>query len=146
MRYAASLFAEGYGQWILTTNPPSDTPGIRMGYGQLMRQEAELNGVPAEQIVDIEQRVYSTLEEAQAVRLTAEAQGWQSLLVVTSPYHTRRSRLIYRDVFRDSAIEIRVVPVINHWYEGATWWQDNYSVQATFLEYLKFLAHWGGYH
>ena len=76
MRYAARLYADGFGQWILTTNPLSDTPGIKMGYGQLMRQEAELNGVLAEQIFDIEQPIKSTYEEALAVRLSAATQGW----------------------------------------------------------------------
>jgi uncharacterized SAM-binding protein YcdF (DUF218 family) len=81
--------------------------------------------------------VYSTYEEAVAVRELARSQNWQSLLIVTSPTHTRRSRMIFRHIFADTGIDVYIRPVTEDWYDPKDWWQNRYQRRQVFLEYLK---------
>ena len=73
----------------------------------LVRRTALREGVPAARILVIPQLVHSTHEEALAIRHLAEARRWNGLLIITSPFHTRRARAIFSDVFRGSGITIR---------------------------------------
>jgi uncharacterized SAM-binding protein YcdF (DUF218 family) len=105
--YGALLFCEGYARWFVATNMPLNAPGIRSSYGELVRQEAIWQGVPEERILVVPGIVETTYQEAMAVERLAQEQGWRSLIVVTSPYHTRRARMAFGDVFRGA--DIRVV-------------------------------------
>jgi uncharacterized SAM-binding protein YcdF (DUF218 family) len=72
-----------------------------------------------------------------AVRALAEEQGWQSLLVVTSPAHTRRSHMIFREVFTDTGISIIIRPVMDEIDESEEWWQMKQKRKLVLNEYLK---------
>jgi len=48
--------------------------------------------------------VESTYEEALAVRDFALNQGWDRLMIVTDPYHSFRTRFIFRRELQDSEI------------------------------------------
>lgn len=146
VRYAAALFAQGYAGTVVATNAPLDLPAVDLPYIDLAQRELLRRGVPEGQIARVETLSRTTKEEAQAVRDLAEARGWRKLLVVTSPYHTRRSRAIFDQVLRHSPVQAVVVPVRPDPYDGRRWWQDVQSTRLTAMEYLKFVAHWTGYH
>nr|MBP8858361.1 YdcF family protein [Anaerolineaceae bacterium] len=74
----------------------------------------------------------------------AQKRGFQSLIIVTDPFHTFRTRLIFRSVFRDSGIDLYVRPVRNHWYRSTTWWATSQGRQATLSEYIKIIAYFSG--
>lgn len=143
--HAAKLYNDGYADWFVATNPPVTVPGIDESYSDLVRRAALRDGVPEDRFLTIPELVYTTYDEARAIRRLAEERGWNSLIIVTSPYHTRRTRVIFGDVFRDSGIAIAVRPVEPDIYDGDAWWQDNDALRNTVLEYLKFIAHGLGY-
>jgi uncharacterized SAM-binding protein YcdF (DUF218 family) len=64
-------------------------------------------------------------------------QGFNSMIVVTDPYHSFRTRLIFREVFRGSGKSIRVRPSSGHWYRSTTWWLSAQGWEATLTEYIK---------
>ena len=66
--------------------------------------------------------------------------GFHSLIVVTSPYHTRRARLIFDQVFADSQVIVSVRPALNHWYQAKAWWRNSRGRDVTALEYTKIIA------
>ena len=86
-----------------------------------------------------------TYEEAIAVQQLAQEQGWRSLIIVTDPHHTRRARMAFRDVFRDSGITVMVRPVNDSWYQADSWWQTRDGLRETWTEYLKLLLYVVGY-
>jgi uncharacterized SAM-binding protein YcdF (DUF218 family) len=90
VNHAARLYKQGKAAWFVATNTPLDLPGIDHSYSDLVRRAALRGGVPEERFLVIPTLVYSTYEEALAIRRLAEMRGWDSLLIVTSPYHTRR--------------------------------------------------------
>jgi uncharacterized SAM-binding protein YcdF (DUF218 family) len=102
-------------------------------------------GVPAARLHPIATTVTSTYEEAMAVRALAEEQDWHSLIVVTSPVHTRRSRAVFRSVFADSGVTVMVQPASAEEHDGEFWWQDEEERELVLNEYLKLFAFSIGY-
>lgn len=143
--YAAELFGEGHAAWFVATDMPHQVPGIQDSYAQLVRQEAVWHGVPDDRIVAASATAQTTYQEAVAVRQLCLERGWRTLLVVTSPYHTRRARLAFRAAFRDTGTTIIVRPVSPHWYAPDTWWRSRDGLRETWTELLKLLLHVVGY-
>jgi uncharacterized SAM-binding protein YcdF (DUF218 family) len=142
---AAALLKDGYATWFVATNAELDLPGVRSSYSQLVWQEAQWQGVTPERILVAPGLVETTYEEALAVRTLAEEQGWRSLLVVTDPYHTRRARLCFQQVFRGTDVTIAVHAVEGSWYDAETWWQSADGLRETWTEYVKLALHVLGY-
>jgi uncharacterized SAM-binding protein YcdF (DUF218 family) len=143
--HAAKLFKEGYAQSFIIVNEDIKLPGIRTEYNELVKREAIWQGVSSESIVFAPSIVTSTVDEALSVRQLAETEGFRSLIVVTSPFHTRRTRRIFGDAFRETGITITVRPVVGHWYKADSWWKSQEGLQTTWTESLKFLLYLGGY-
>jgi uncharacterized SAM-binding protein YcdF (DUF218 family) len=85
--------------------------------------------------------VNSTIQEAQVAISCAREHHWQSVVVVTSDYHTRRAGLLWRRMTRND-------PNIHIWIEGVTgpefqrpWWRHRQSAKIWVTESAK-LA-WG---
>jgi uncharacterized SAM-binding protein YcdF (DUF218 family) len=142
---AAALLDEGYATWLVATNAEIDLPGIRSSHSDLIRQEAQWQGVPPERILVAPGVVETTYEEALAVRALAQEQGWRSLLVVTDPYHTRRARLTFRAVLRGTGTTVAVRPVENAQYDPEAWWQSVDGLRETWTEYAKLALYLLGY-
>ncbi|MFO7166518.1 MAG: YdcF family protein [Chloroflexota bacterium] len=143
---AAALWRQGLAprlvlsdMWVDATAPP----GL---YAQMVREQAVGLGVPAEAIVTAPGRPASTYREARNLRALAEREGWRSVTVVTSAFHTRRSRLILDEAFAGSSVAVRVTPVAGDPYAAGTWWRSARGWQATLSEYAKLLLYAAGYH
>jgi len=143
--YAAQLFNQGYAGWFIATSMKLEVPGVRVSYGELVRQEAIWQGVPEEHILIAPGVAETTYHEAVAVRQLALERGLRSLIVVTDPYHTRRARMTFRDVFRGTDVAVIVRPVNAHWYKADSWWQSQNGLRETWTEYVKLALYGVGY-
>jgi len=115
---------------ITNTNPASNQ--------QLINDAINLGFNPSNiYITDLE--VDSTVDEARAVLQLARSQGWSSLKVVTDPFHSFRTRIIFRSELRGSGISISVRPVVGHWFRSNTWFRYQEGWQFAFLEIGKLL-------
>lgn len=64
-----------------------------------------------------------TRGEALAVRQFALSRRMMRVLVVTSPYHTRRALAVFKAVFRDTGIDIGIQPASTHSQaRPSRWW------------------------
>ena len=142
---AASLLRDGYATWLVTADDELDLPGIRSSYGDLVRQEALWQGVPAERVLVLPGFVETTWQEALALRAFSQERGWSSLLLVTDPFHTRRARLCFQEAFRDSGVTIAVRAVEGSPYDPEAWWLAIEDLRYTWNEYLKLALHLVGY-
>lgn len=68
----------------------------------------EALGVPAERIRLLARTVGNTRDEALAALPYCRLEGVRRLLVVTSPYHTRRALATFAHVFKGSGVEIGI--------------------------------------
>lgn len=99
----------------------------------LIRRDLIERGVPADAAIAFSHFTGSTREEAYAVRRLMREKGWKRLIVVTSNYHTRRARYIYRRVL-DPDMQVRVVAAPDSSYDPRAWWQSRIGLKTFVYE------------
>ncbi|MGD0957674.1 MAG: YdcF family protein [Candidatus Acidiferrales bacterium] len=88
---------------------------------ELEQRDLVANGVPQDAIVRFDHRAEDTREEALALRQLVSQRGWKRILLVTSNYHTRRSRYIFARTLPPGTV-LRVVPAADTEYDPDRWW------------------------
>lgn len=135
---AVELVRQGYAPLALLT-------GAGISYGNEESQMAEAfalaNGVEPEIIEPFQIRAFSTLEEAQIVDSELERRGVKTALVVTSDFHTRRARRIYRSVI-GSGIEYVFVAAPTNNFDPDVWWRTREGQKTVFYEWTKTVNSW----
>jgi uncharacterized SAM-binding protein YcdF (DUF218 family) len=98
-------------------------------------------GVPSDRIEVLRPTVNGTYDEAVALREYAVANKLQSLLVVTSGYHSRRASWTFGKVFRESGVAINVQSVEpgEQTPPPLTWWLHLRGWQMVAGEYVKYV-------
>lgn len=132
LNMAVELLDRGYVQNLVITN--TDRTANRR-----LEREARAKGFERDRIFITDLEVDSTLDEAQAVLQLAQDQGWSDLMVVTDPYHSFRTRLIFRRELRGSGVSIYVRPVVGHWFQATTWFTQREGWNVVFLEIVKLM-------
>lgn len=105
---------------------------------------AQQAGIPGDRVLVTEMQVSNTVDEARAVRALAEERGLSSLIIITDPFHTLRTRVIFRNELNGSGIEVWVRPVVGHWYRSSTWWRTAEGRRYTLEEYFKIIFYFFG--
>jgi len=82
----------------------------------------ELDGVAKERVRVVPLREGGTYGEALAVRRYVEREGLKRVLVVTSPYHTRRSLATFATVLAPAGVEVGVEPATSSSRANPKWW------------------------
>ena len=109
---------------------------------QLEEHDLELDGVPARAIYPFVQNDLYTLQEARDLLQLCRQKKWTRVIVVTSNYHTRRARYIFRHVF-PSSIAVRVTPANDVDFNPAGWWKTRLGEKIFFREYAALcVAFW----
>jgi uncharacterized SAM-binding protein YcdF (DUF218 family) len=98
-------------------------------------------GVPLAAIETSSQEVASTWDEARVAHQYIEQRGYDSVLLVTSKYHSRRAYLIFKDAFKEKATVISV-PSPYDPYDPEGWWKREQDRKKVILEYQKILVHY----
>ena len=147
--YAAELFRLGMAGKVYVARV-SRWPGERVldenGIPFPRREEVYRSilvkkGVPAQAVEYFGDDVLSTVQEAETLSRHLAGQLGRpprSLLVVTAPYHVRRTRMVFESLFPGT--EIRVVGAPAETIK-ADWWTDQESSRVVLLEIPK-IAHY----
>lgn len=113
---AIDLYNSGYSEKIIITRggKPEGLEYLE-SKGIEYPEEHEINTYIADQLnigentlILLPGRVYSTKEEAESIRDFSIKNGFKTLIVTTSKYHSKRSKIIFNDVFKGSDIDIIV--------------------------------------
>jgi uncharacterized SAM-binding protein YcdF (DUF218 family) len=138
---AADLYRRGLAPRIYVSAPARksdyrllDESGIPYPRDEdVMRQGLIKKGVPASAIEFLGKDLISTAAEAQAARALF-AKRAPRLLVVTSPYHLRRARMIFSD-----ALPLASIRMIATSYDSfpSSWWKDQDAARNVLLELAK---------
>ncbi len=90
--------------------------------------QLQKNGISSQRIRVLPIRLSGTFGEAATAFEFARREHIRHLLVVTSPYHTRRSLATFRAVFHDSGVEIGVEPATaTSPARPDLWWRSAYD-------------------
>ncbi|MCC6343288.1 MAG: YdcF family protein [Bryobacterales bacterium] len=139
IRKGAELMRDGFAPLVIVSGPDRY-------YG---RSEAELAiefavraGFSASSFKPLVHRADSTREEARAIWEFLRAEGITRFLVVTSNFHTRRVKRVYRSVAQGAGFRVIAAPVWN--FSPGTWWISRSSRKVFCMEWLKTFADWLG--
>ncbi len=133
---AAELFQAGVAPRLIAS-------GRRLrpyaGVAELIEHDLIDRGVPQEAILRFPQDGDNTLEEAQALLPFISSHKWNRVIVVTSNYHTRRARYIYKRVF-PATIEVRVAGARDVSYDPSNWWYSRKGLKIFFTEAIGMIV------
>ncbi len=139
--YGADLYNQGLAPVVYISRPTPDPVfahldelGIHMpDQAEVYRDILTRKGVPDSAIRFFGQDMVSTLEEAEVLGGIL-GPGSTTLLVVTSPSHTRRAKVIFEKVLPQARVLVLGSP-----YEAFVdrWWTDFRSATAVTLETAK---------
>jgi uncharacterized SAM-binding protein YcdF (DUF218 family) len=143
---AAEIFKAGRVNKIILTND-----GQHSGWSNAEQRnplfveraltELQRQGISNDRIEILDNIVSSTRDEAILLRTTAANHGWHSLLVLTSPYHSRRALWTFRREFEGSGVLVGLTSVRNGkqtlspWF----WWLSPGGWRMVAGEYVKFI-------
>jgi uncharacterized SAM-binding protein YcdF (DUF218 family) len=91
-----------------------------------MQHDLIERGVAKENIIVFPQDADNTREEAQALLPLVTQKKWHSILIVTSNYHTRRARYIFRHIFPQD-VNLAVVSARDGDFDPEQWWEKRKS-------------------
>lgn len=141
--YAAELYLKGFAPKTYISRPIRlhhekllDELGVPFPYAEeVYRQVLLKKGVPSSQIQIFGKSSISTVEEAEAIKELFKGSR-KRFLVITSPYHIRRAKMIFGNVLKDYDIRVVGTP-----YEPfpKRWWTNHDSARNVVLEVVKIL-------
>lgn len=146
---AAEIFKQGIAPKIVLTDDGERTGWSRaerrnIPYVEMAQRNLIAQGIPVENIEIIKPIGSGTVYEAQIFKEKALAEKLQSVLLVTSAYHTRRTIWTFERVFETETIEFGIVapptgqetPPLNVWWLAPSGW--NFVAG----EYVKSVYYW----
>jgi len=104
------------------------------GIAELIEHDLVERGVPKDKIVRFTHDGDNTLEEAQALAKFVAGKKWHSVIVVTSNYHTRRARYIFRRVF-PQGMQVSVASARDGDFDPEHWWEKRKSIKELTREF-----------
>ncbi len=107
----------------------------------LMLHDLKERGVPESAIIRFPHRAVNTQEEAVENAHLIHERGWKKILLVTSNYHTRRSRYIFERVLPPGT-GLQVVSAPDTDYNPDNWWESHRGRSIFFHEFAGMLAAW----
>ena len=145
---AVDLYNGGYGNLIVIARGPKQ-PGCdeffkRVGPNwdskTFFQRSIEAMGVPDRSFRLIGNGVTSTFEEAKAVRTFFRENGFKSMLLVTSKWHSRRAYSTFRSVF-DKNKDVRIIIQASKYdtFDPKKWWQSDADAEIVLGEYLRLI-------
>lgn len=136
-RYAAELFHQGFaprvlvcGCWIAWQTNEADA----------MTAHLKHLGVPADRIL-AEPDGYSTYTQAVRCVPILKRHKARTILLVTSPTHSRRAARIFRRVLRPEGIAVAScpVPLSDSAFQLDGWWTRRRDVRTVAIEYMSWI-------
>jgi len=142
---AAILYHQQKVSSVILTETGNTLRDLKEPYTKLLKEQLRKENVPDNAVLITEGIATSTFSEAHAVKDLLYKVDMSSVIVVTDPYHTFRTRMIFREVFASSQKTFRIIPADDHWYHSTTWFFSKRGWETTSLEYLKIIGYFLGY-
>ncbi len=118
---AAKLVDEGHAPLLLVST--YSRPYYGHPASKLIEEYLREKDFPLEKVRFCENNADYTAEEAVALRSCLQQLEAKKAIVVTSDYHTRRSRFLFRRILSPSGIVVRIHPLYNSEYWDSHWWR-----------------------
>jgi uncharacterized SAM-binding protein YcdF (DUF218 family) len=137
---AAALYRRGYvrrGIWL--TRVAFAQPIFPWGLDATAAERRLLTtvGVPNNRIFVLDGECATTFDEANALATMLASRPEATVAVVTSDYHTRRTRWIFRRVLGERADHLQFISVPTDFFSAEDWWKVEQGLVSYSKEFLK---------
>lgn len=105
----------------------------------LMIKLLEGQGIPRSAFLTSDRPTKSTFEEAVLVKELVMNSDYNSLIIITTPYHCRRTWLTFRKVFEESDVRMLMLPSPYSDFKPADWWKKRRYLREVIIEYQKLI-------
>jgi uncharacterized SAM-binding protein YcdF (DUF218 family) len=146
---AAGIFKSGYAPavWVSRPSGPQEelaALGIHfVGEEEYNREILVNEGVPDSAIRIFPDVIANTQEEVEEIAWEMRRDGKHSVIIVTSPQHTRRVKALWRKLVGDDLrLIVRAAP--DDPFDADHWWKNTQDVLAVVRESLGLLNVWSG--
>ncbi|MEE8638737.1 MAG: YdcF family protein [Candidatus Margulisiibacteriota bacterium] len=133
VREAVKLYKEGYGKKMLMTGGPL---AWKLTASEWMKKHALALGVPARAIL-LEDKSRSTLENALFILPILKKHSIKSVILVTSPTHSRRAKRVFKKCYSKEDIKVLSCPAREAEFELPGWWTRHEDTQRVMWEYVS---------
>ena len=136
---AAGLVHAGYVPAVLVSGPPGFYGGSECDFAI---QFAIRKGYPAQWFIPAPHGVFNTQDETIALLEDLRRLNVHSFLLVTSNYHTARSRRLFLAAERrmGGGPGLRVVAAPDRFFTADGWWRNREGRKTALLEWFKTIA------
>jgi uncharacterized SAM-binding protein YcdF (DUF218 family) len=145
----ARLYQEGHAPLVVLTRErlargaaALRARGVRLPEDhELTKQALIALGVPPAAIHTLAGRTFSTVSEARTIARFVCKQHLRDVLVVTSPWHTRRARLILTQAL-GPGVRLTIRPAPAGLFPADRWWTNRRAAKDVLTEYEKLAYYW----
>ena len=146
---AVDLYHEGKARHILLSPGYLEDSEVRLrargirypAATDLIKDAMVQMGIPGEVITSIPEGMDNTAHEADATHRIAVQRGWTSIIVVTAPYHTRRSLFAFQRELKGTGIDVQVRGSRYSDIDPERWWKRRGDFRFVSWELQKLLAY-----
>lgn len=113
------LYKEGWAPYLVFSGAAAEGP---ISNAKAMKSIAVAKGVPASKVL-IEEKSKTTEENANFSAVVVASQSFKSLILVTSPYHQRRTYQLFKKAMPE--VKILNQSALDENWRKKGWWQTN---------------------
>lgn len=140
---AAAIVNAGYAEEVIIARNekasvnPQDPPGNEVCERMLLHR-----GVPADKILLMGTGATNTMDEIDILNQYLNEHPEAIVTVVTTHFHTRRTRWSLRQKLGVKADRLRFVSAPHDDFDADTWWLFAYGFELVIVEYIKLIGYW----
>lgn len=131
------LYKQGYAKYILMSGGPM---AWHLTYADWMKKQAVQEGVPAG-VVLLQNKSRSTIDDARFSLPIMQKRNFKSVILVTSPYHTRRAAGVFRKMLGPAGIRVMVIPTDKSDFNPDRWWTRHEDTAYVVWEYVSLVLY-----
>ena len=131
VKEGVGLYKRGYAKKMLMSGGPL---AWNLTSAEWMKRQAAAMGVPSGNIL-LQGKSRSTLEDVVFSLPIIQERGFKSVILVTSPFHTRRAKRVFRKASAGSGIKVYVYPVQDSDWKLDRWWLRHEDTSHVVWEY-----------
>jgi uncharacterized SAM-binding protein YcdF (DUF218 family) len=141
---ASDLYQQGFAPLVAIAqaeSSPAQLLGLEDNPTDIAVEVMKLRGVPSDKLLVLNDigPVTSTFDEARALRNYIEAHKLNSVILVTSAFHTRRSRWIFERELDGVPVRLLVTAAPHSRFDASNWWQNEEGLIFLNNEYIKLI-------
>lgn len=127
LEQGVKLFNGGYGDYLLLSNS-GDFDEDALGDLDM-----------SDDMVILESEAVSTFTNATLTKEIVLDREFKSAIIVTSEFHTSRSRYIFNKVYRDTNVTLTFAGSKNSYFNPRFWWFNFRGIYVVAVEYVKWV-------